>query len=218
MFFDYFTNKKRTMVSEADALEGRDAYPYDVPTTHTVLDTPIQEPPPEGMKEILLGMGCFWGAERLFWKLEGVYSTAVGYAGGYTTYPTYEETCTAQTGHAEVVRVVYDPEVISLESLLKTFWEHHDPTQQMRQGNDIGTQYRSAIYTFDESQLAAATASRDRYQKALAARGHDEPIATEIAPATKLYYAEAYHQQYLDKNPNGYCGLRGTGVACPIPG
>lgn len=217
MFFDYFTNKKRTMISEADALKGRDAYAYDVPHTHTVLGTPIQEEPPEKMKEILLGMGCFWGAERLFWKLDGVYTTAVGYAGGYTPYPTYEETCTAQTGHTEVVRVVYDPNVISLEKLLKTFWENHDPTQQMRQGNDIGTQYRSAIYTFDEDQLAAAQKSRDSYQKALEAKGHDEPIATEIAPATKLYYAEPYHQQYLDKNPNGYCALRGTGVACPVP-
>ena len=171
MFFDYFTNKKRAMVSEADALKGRDAYAYDIPSTHTVLHTPIQATPPEGMKELLLGMGCFWGAERLFWKLDGVYTTAVGYAGGYTPYPTYEETCTAQTGHTEVVRVVYDPSVISLEQLLKTFWENHDPTQQMRQGNDIGTQYRSAIYTFDEEQLTAAQRSRDAYQRALSEQG-----------------------------------------------
>lgn len=216
MFFDYFTKKKSVMVNPENALPGRDHYSYDIPTTHTVLNTPIQEAPPEGHKEILLGMGCFWGAERLFWKLDGVYSTAVGYAGGFTPFPTYEETCTAQTGHTEVVRVVYNPDVISLQSLLKHFWENHDPTQHMRQGNDIGTQYRSAIYTYDAEQQSIAQQSLEQYQQALQERAPEASIETEVKPAQTFYFAEAYHQQYLDKNPNGYCGLKGTGVTCPV--
>jgi peptide-methionine (S)-S-oxide reductase len=167
------------------------------------------------MEQLVVGMGCFWGAERLFWQLDGVYTTAVGYAGGYTPNPTYEEVCSGSTGHAEAVLVVFDPEKVSRDEILRTFWEGHDPTQGMRQGNDVGTQYRSAVYYGSEEQRAAAEASRDRYQASLNAAGHGE-ITTEIAPAGPFYYAEAYHQQYLAKNPNGYCGLGGTGVSCPI--
>jgi peptide-methionine (S)-S-oxide reductase len=166
------------------------------------------------MEMAIFGMGCFWGAERKFWQIEGVYSTAVGYAGGYTPNPTYEEVCSGQTGHAEVVRVIFDPQVVSYEQLLKVFWESHDPTQGMRQGNDMGTQYRSAIYTYNEAQKSAAQASRDAYQQVLADAGYD-PITTEIREAPDFYYAEEYHQQYLARNPAGYCGLGGTGVACP---
>ncbi len=215
--FDFLLRKKATMVSQEDALKGRDDYAYELTHTHTVLGTDMTAPPAENHEELLVGMGCFWGAERLFWKLDGVITTAVGYAGGYTPYPTYEETCSGQTGHTEVVRIVYDPQVISLDAILKVFWESHDPTQHMRQGNDVGTQYRSAIYTTTPEQLEVAEASRERYARAFAERGHDDPIATEIASDKTLYYAEAYHQQYLDKNPNGYCGIRGTGVSCPIP-
>jgi len=184
---------------------------------HYVNGRPIIPPFPEGMETALFAMGCFWGAEQRFWNVEGVYITAVGYSGGHTSNPTYAEVCTGRTGHAEVVLVVFDPDVIRYADLLQMFWEVHDPTQGMRQGNDVGTQYRSAIYTFGPDQLAAATASRDRYQQALAEAGFGR-ITTEIAPAGDFYYAENYHQQYLAKNPGGYCGLGGTGVTCPAGG
>ena len=198
----------------ASALPGR-AQPMPVPERHFVNGNALQPPFPEGLERALFGMGCFWGAERLFWQLPGVWVTAVGYAGGSTPNPTYSEVCTGGTGHAEVVLVVFDPRQVSYETLLKTFWESHDPTQGMRQGNDIGTQYRSAIYTYGDEQRRAAEASRDAYAAALRAAGHDE-VTTEIAPAPELYYAEDYHQQYLAKNPGGYCGIGGTGVACPV--
>jgi peptide-methionine (S)-S-oxide reductase len=185
-----------------------------VPSTHFVNGAPLEPPFPEGTELGLFGMGCFWGAERRFWEMPGVASTSVGYAGGYTPNPTYEETCSGRTGHAEVVRVVFDPTRVSYEELLRAFWEGHDPTQGMRQGNDLGTQYRSAIYTHGEAQLDLAVASREAYQKALDASGHGT-ITTEIRDAPEYYYAEEYHQQYLAKNPGGYCGLGGTGVACP---
>jgi peptide-methionine (S)-S-oxide reductase len=187
-----------------------------VPAVHAVSGAPLQPPFPAGTELALFGMGCFWGAERCFWTQEGVYSTAVGYAGGLTPNPTYEEICTGLTGHAEVVHVVFDPAVVSYDALLHIFWESHDPTQGMRQGNDVGTQYRSAIYCYGTAQLAAAEASRAAYQKALNTAGLD-PITTEIADAPEFYYAEAYHQQYLAKNPGGYCGLGGTGIRCPGP-
>jgi peptide-methionine (S)-S-oxide reductase len=186
-----------------------------VPDKHFVLGTPLKPPFPEGLELALFGMGCFWGAERKFWEKQGVYSTSAGYAAGYTPNPTYKEVCSGQTGHNEVVRVVYDPKVISYEALLKTFWENHDPTQGMRQGNDVGTQYRSGIYYTSPEQRRAAEASRDAYQKALAAKGLGA-ITTEILDAPEFYYAEDYHQQYLAKNPGGYCGLGGTGVSCPV--
>jgi peptide-methionine (S)-S-oxide reductase len=198
-----FSRTKTTMVSREDALPGRDT-PMPVPEKHFVNGNPLTPPFPEGMQQAIFGMGCFWGAERLFWQLDGVYTTAAGYSGGYTPNPTYEETCTAQTGHTEAVLVVYDPDKVSFDDLLKVFWEQHDPTQHMGQGNDIGTQYRSAIYTFDDEQRAAAEASRDRYQEQLTAAGFGK-IATEIADAGDFYYAEDYHQQYLAKNPGGYC-------------
>ncbi|HVP01715.1 MAG TPA: peptide-methionine (S)-S-oxide reductase MsrA [Solirubrobacteraceae bacterium] len=198
----------------ADALRGRDHELPGIPDTHAVLGTPIRPPFPPGIRTAVFGMGCFWGAERLFWQTPGVYSTAVGYAGGSTPNPTYEETCTGRTGHAEVVLVAYDPAKVSYEDLLRVFWEGHDPTQGMRQGNDVGTQYRSAIYWDGEDQHAAALASRERYQEALGAAGHGE-VTTEITAAGPFYYAEDYHQQYLHKVPGGYCGLGGTGVACP---
>jgi peptide-methionine (S)-S-oxide reductase len=201
------------MPSVAEALPGR-AEPIEPPAVHAVNGHPLAGPVPEGMRLAMFGMGCFWGAERLFWRLPGVYSTAVGYAGGYTPNPTYEEVCSGMTGHNEVVRVVFDPQEIDYRALLKSFWEGHDPTQGMRQGNDVGTQYRSAIYTFDEAQWEAATASRDRYQQALQ-QATGAPISTEILSAPAFYFAEAYHQQYLAKNPGGYCGLGGTGVVCP---
>lgn len=213
-FLDSY-RKKVEMPSLGDALPGRrDAIP--TASKHFVSGQPLKGPWPADMKQVMFGMGCFWGAERLFWQVPGVYVTAVGYAGGMTPNPTYEETCTGLTGHAEVVLVVYDPKVVSLGELLSLFWEEHDPTQGMRQGNDIGTTYRSVIYTFDQADRETVEKSRDAYQDALAARGLG-PVTTEIADAPTFYYAEDYHQQYLAKNPNGYCGLRGTGVSCPIP-
>ncbi|MDT0683276.1 peptide-methionine (S)-S-oxide reductase MsrA [Roseicyclus sp. F158] len=209
-----FQRKKMEMVSEADALPGRDT-PITDPGTHTVLGTKMAHEVPEGLEQAMFGMGCFWGVERIFWKLPGVHSTMVGYAGGYTPNPTYEEVCTGMTGHNEVVRVVYDPAVISYEQLLKTFWEGHDPTQGMRQGNDAGTQYRSGIYTFNEAQAEAARRLRKAYSEELVQKGYDG-ITTEIVPAPTFYFAEEYHQQYLDKNPGGYCGIGGTGVTCPV--
>jgi peptide-methionine (S)-S-oxide reductase len=207
--------RKTQMVDAAQALAGRpDA--IAVPERHFVnRDRRIVAPFPEGMATAVFGMGCFWGAERVFWQLPGVYSTAVGYAGGYTPNPTYEEVCSGRTGHAEVVLVVYDPAAVSYDQLLKVFWENHDPTQGMRQGADVGTQYRSAIYYASDVQRAAAEASRSTYQPALASAGHGS-ITTEIAPLPDFYYAEDYHQQYLAKNPAGYCGIGGTGVACPV--
>jgi len=209
----FFTGKSRMPSSAAEALPGR-AEPLVVPERHAVNGNRILPPFPAGLQLALFGMGCFWGAERCFWQRQGVYSTAVGYAGGYTPNPTYEEVCSGQTGHAEVVRVVFDPAAVSYEALLRIFWEQHDPTQGMRQGNDVGTQYRSAIYCDGPAQRAAAEASRDAYQRALSAAGRGQ-ITTEIAGAPDFYYAEEYHQQYLHKNPWGYCGLGGTGVRVP---
>jgi peptide-methionine (S)-S-oxide reductase len=209
-----FSSRKTQMIDPERALPGRDA-PMPIPARHEVLGTPLAPPFPEGYEQIVVGMGCFWGAERVFWQAEGVYTTAAGYAGGYTPNPTYEEVCSAGTGHAEVVLAVFDPNVTSYDAMLKLFWENHDPTQGMRQGNDIGTQYRSAIYVMGDAQREAAIASRESYQRQLAAAGYGE-ITTEIADAGPFYYAEDYHQQYLAKNPNGYCGLGGTGVSCPI--
>lgn len=202
------------MVQPDRALPGRDEA-MDVPAAHFVNGSSLRPPWPDGMHTAVFALGCFWGAERKFWETPGVYSTAVGYAGGFTPNPTYEEVCSGQTGHTEVVLVVFDPQQVSYEQLLKVFWEAHDPTQGMRQGNDVGTQYRSAIYYSDESQREAALASRAAYQQALARAGHDE-ITTEIEPAGDFHYAEEYHQQYLAKVPNGYCGLGGTGVSCPV--
>jgi peptide-methionine (S)-S-oxide reductase len=209
-----FLFTKTEMVKPEDALPGRDT-PIPVPDRHEVLGTPLQPPFPEGLEQLVVGMGCFWGAERIFWQADGVYTTAVGYAGGYTPNPTYEEVCSGRTGHTEAVLVVFDPAVISRESVLQLFWEGHDPTQGLRQGNDRGSQYRSAIYWSDEAERLAAESSRDMYQAELAAAGYG-PITTEIAEAGPFYYAESYHQQYLAKNPNGYCGIGGTGVACPV--
>jgi len=208
--------KKSAMPTREQALPGRSA-PLEVPETHFVNGHRIVPPFPAGLQEAVFALGCFWGAERLFWQLPGVYSTAVGYAGGFTANPTYQEVCSGETGHAEVVRVIYDPEKIDYEDLLKAFWESHDPTQGMRQGNDVGTQYRSAIYVLDEEQRKVAEESKAAYQARLNAAGRGE-ITTEIAPAPQFYYAEDYHQQYLAKNPDGYCGLQGTGVVCPIGG
>jgi peptide-methionine (S)-S-oxide reductase len=205
---------KARMPDRDEALPGRPQR-MPVPSHHDVLSNPLSPPFPDGLQQAVFGMGCFWGAERMFWVLPGVYTTAVGYAGGFTPNPTYEEVCSGRTGHAEVVLVVFDPNETSYEDLLKTFWENHDPTQGMRQGNDTGTQYRSAIYTFSPEQKVAAEASRDAFEQALRGRGY-EAITTEIREAGEFYYAEPYHQQYLDKNPNGYCGLGGTGVACPV--
>ncbi|GAA3423324.1 peptide-methionine (S)-S-oxide reductase MsrA [Streptosporangium nondiastaticum] len=205
---------KTSMVSPENALPGRDTR-MAVPARHAVLDAPLAPPYPEGTEIADFGLGCFWGAERKFWQTPGVVSTSVGYAGGYTPNPTYEEVCTGQTGHAEVVRVVFDPARISYEELLRVFWEAHDPTQGMRQGNDVGTQYRSAIYFHSPEQEKAALASRDAYRKVLADAGYGD-ITTEIAPAGDYFYAEEYHQQYLFKNPGGYCGIGGTGVTCPV--
>jgi peptide-methionine (S)-S-oxide reductase len=209
-----FSSRKTQMIDPERALPGRDA-PMPIPARHEVLGTPLAPPFPEGLQQIVVGMGCFWGAERVFWQADGVYTTAVGYAGGVTPNPTYEEVCSAGTGHAEVVLAVFDPHVTSYDAMLRLFWENHDPTQGMRQGNDIGTQYRSALYVFDDAQREAAIASRDAYHQELAQAGYGE-ITTEIADAGPFYYAEDYHQQYLAKNPNGYCGLGGTGVSCPI--
>jgi peptide-methionine (S)-S-oxide reductase len=212
---NFLSKHKTAMPDPADALPGRDT-PTRVPERHFVLDTPLRGPFPEGTEQAIFGLGCFWGAERVFWETQpGVFTTAVGYAGGMTPNPTYEEVCSARTGHNEVVLVVYRPDEVSYDELLARFWESHDPTQGMRQGNDVGTQYRSGIYTTSDAQRAAAEASRDRYQEALTAAGRGE-ITTEIVPAPAFYYAEDYHQQYLAKNPAGYCGLGGTGVTCPI--
>jgi len=198
----------------ATALPGRDT-PLPTDAVHFVSGHPLKGPYPDGFETAILGMGCFWGVERIFWQLPGVWVTSVGYAGGITPNPTYEETCTGRTGHAEVVKVVFDPAVISYAELLKAFWENHDPTQGMRQGNDVGTTYRSAIYYLNDGQKAEAEASRDAYQAALTKAGRGT-ITTEIAPAGPYYFAEAYHQGYLAKNPAGYCGIGGTGVVCPI--
>jgi len=210
----FLFSKPTVMVQPDEALPGRDEQ-MPVPAEHEVLGTPIAPPFPEGLEQAIFGMGCFWGAERVFWRAPGVYTTAVGYAGGYTKNPTYEEACSGRTGHTEAVLVVFDPKVTSYDEILRLFWENHDPTQGMRQGNDVGTQYRSAIYATTDDQLAAAEASREMFQAELAKSGYGE-ISTEIAPAGQFYYAEPYHQQYLAKNPNGYCGLGGTGVACPV--
>lgn len=215
MFIIDMFNKKTKMPDAAEALPGR-ATPIPTAETHFVNGRPLKGPWPDNLQTAMFGMGCFWGVERLFWQVPGVYVTAAGYAGGITPNPTYQETCTGLTGHNEVVLLVFDPNVISYDELLTLFWEEHDPTQGMRQGNDIGTTYRSGIYTFTPEQKAAAEQSRDAYQKALSVAGRGK-ITTEILQAPEFYYAEDYHQQYLAKNPAGYCGLRGTGVSCPIP-
>jgi len=209
---------RTTMVAPERALHGREGYAYPIPATHAVLGTSLRGPWPAGTAQLYLAMGCFWGGERAMWKLSGVVTTAVGYQGGFTPFPGYEEVCTGLTGHAETVLVAYDPEVLSHEELMRAFWTSHDPTQGYRQGNDTGTQYRSAVYFTSPEQEAAAVATRGAYQVELSRAGHGA-ITTEIrsaAEAGEFYYAEDYHQQYLDKNPNGYCGLGGTGVACPI--
>ncbi len=206
--------KKLTVPTPQEALPGR-ASSMPVPEKHHVNGNPLKPPFPEGMEKVVFGMGCFWGAERKFWQLDGVYTTAVGYAAGSTPNPTYKEVCSGMTGHNEVVLVVYDPKKVSYEQLLKTFWESHNPTQGMRQGNDSGTQYRSGIYTYSQEQKKIAEASKDSYQQALKEAGYGD-ITTEILDAPEFYYAEDYHQQYLAKNPNGYCGLGGTNVSCPV--
>jgi peptide-methionine (S)-S-oxide reductase len=211
----FLLGSKTRMVAPEDALPGRPD-PIPVPDRHFVLGTPLTPPIPDGFQTAVVGMGCFWGAERVFWQAPGVYTTAVGYSGGYTPNPTYEETCSGRTGHTEAVLVVFDPAKTSYDEILKLFWENHDPTQGMRQGNDVGTQYRSAIYTFGPEQAEAAEASKARFAERLREAGYGE-ITTEIAPAGEFYYAEDYHQQYLAKVPNGYCGLGGTGVSCPAP-
>jgi peptide-methionine (S)-S-oxide reductase len=212
--FSFLSSHKTRPVTADEALPGR-SQPIPVTAVHRVNRRPMTPPYPEGLETAVFGMGCFWGAERLFWKLDGVWVTAVGYAGGLTPNPTYEEVCSARTGHAEVVRVVYDPAVISYETLLRTFWEEHDPTQGMRQGNDVGTQYRSLIGTTTTSQAETVERSRAAYQERLSAAGKGG-ISTEVVASPTFYFAEPYHQQYLDANPNGYCGLKGTGVTCPI--
>ena len=206
--------KLLSLVKSDEALPGR-AVKMPVPDAHFVNGARLEPPFPAGTEQMVVGLGCFWGAERIFWKTPGVYTTAVGYAGGHTPNPTYEEVCSGMTGHTEAVLVVFDPKVVSYDALLRVFWEGHDPTQGMRQGNDAGTQYRSAIYTYGPEQQRAAEASRDMYQKELAKARYGR-ITTEILPAPPFYYAEDYHQQYLAKNPSGYCGIGGTGVACPI--
>jgi peptide-methionine (S)-S-oxide reductase len=211
----FLFRNKTDMPDPADALPGRDTRPFSVPDSHFVLGTPLEPPFPEGTERAIFGMGCFWGAERGFWQAPGVYTTAVGYAGGHTPNPTYEEVCSGRTGHNEVVLVAYRPEEISFDELLRIFWEGHDPSQGMRQGNDVGTQYRSGIYVTSDAQREAALASRDMYQEKLREAGYGD-ITTEIVDAPEFYYAEDYHQQYLAKNPNGYCGLGGTGVSCPV--
>ncbi len=211
-----FQLRKRQLVESSDTLPGRDE-PLDVAADHYVLGRPIKPPFPAGTEQVSFALGCFWGAERLFWELPGVYTTAVGYTGGGTPNPTYEEVCTGRTGHAEAVLVVFEPERVGFEQLLKVFWESHDPTQGMRQGGDVGTQYRSAIYTNGASQRDAVTSSLDAFQAQLTAAGFGR-ITTEVTDAPTFYYAESYHQQYLAKNPGGYCGLAGTGVGCALPG
>jgi len=209
-----FAKKKMQMVAPGDSLPGRDR-PIPAAETHFVTGRPLSGEVPEGMEQAMFGMGCFWGVERMFWKLPGVWMTRVGYAAGYTPNPTYQEVCTGRTGHNEVVHVIYDPKTLSYEDLLKIFWEGHDPTQGMRQGNDVGTQYRSGIYSYSDAQRQAAEASRDAYASQLARAGYGE-ITTEIVPAPEFFAAEDYHQQYLAKNPAGYCGIGGTGVSCPV--
>ena len=209
-----FLFRKTEMVEPDRALRGRDAE-MPVAPAHTVLGTPLQGPFPDGTRTAIFALGCFWGAERLFWKTPGVYTTAVGYVGGYTPNPSYEEVCSGKTGHTEAVLVAYDPQVVTLETLLKVFWEGHDPTQGMQQGNDVGTQYRSGIYGLAGDDLVVAQQSREKYQAKLHESGYGD-ITTEIADGGRFFYAEDYHQQYLDKVPNGYCGLGGTGVSCPI--
>jgi peptide-methionine (S)-S-oxide reductase len=210
-----FSRHKTEMIDPANALPGRDHRVFTVPEKHFVLGTPLEPPFPDGMQQVIVAMGCFWGAERKFWETEGVYSTSAGYTAGVTPNPTYEEVCSGRTGHTEAVLVVFDPAKVSLEQVLKVFWESHDPTQGMRQGNDVGTQYRSGLYATNPEQLAAAEASKAMFQKELTAAGYGE-ISTEILTATPYFYAEDYHQQYLAKVPNGYCGLGDTGVSCPI--
>jgi peptide-methionine (S)-S-oxide reductase len=211
---NFFTSAKTTLVDEDKALKGRDE-PIHVPERHEVLGNPLTPPWPEGFQQIVVGMGCFWGAERVFWQADGVWTTAVGYAGGYTPNPSYEEVCSARTGHTEAVLAVFDPAVTSYDEMLRLFWENHDPTQGMRQGNDVGTQYRSAIYVGSEAEGEAAERSREVFAERLRTAGYGD-VTTEIAPLGEFYYAEDYHQQYLAKNPFGYCGLGGTGVSCPI--
>lgn len=215
MFLSDMLNKKLNLPKPAEALPGR-AKPIPTAAKHFVSKRPLKGPYPEGLETAMFGLGCFWGAERLFWQVDGVWVTAVGYAGGVTPNPTYQETCTGLTGHAEVVLVVYDPKIVSYAQLLKLFWESHDPTQGMRQGNDVGTTYRSAIYTFGDAQHQAAISSHNAYEASLRGAGRGR-ITTEIAPAPEFYFAEEDHQQYLAKNPYGYCNLQGTGVTCAIP-
>ena len=212
MTMTFFTSHKSKLPTADEALPGREAA-MPVPDRHTVNGTPLKGPFPAGLEQAVFGLGCFWGAERKFWQQPGVYTTAAGYAGGSTKNPTYEEVCSGRTGHTEVVLVVFDPNVVTYDALLRVFWECHDPTQGMRQGNDVGTQYRSAIYAYSDDQRRAAEASRERYDAELAAHGLGK-ISTEIRDAPPFYYAEEYHQQYLAKNPGGYCGLQGTGVKC----
>ncbi|MEQ1567313.1 MAG: peptide-methionine (S)-S-oxide reductase MsrA [Myxococcota bacterium] len=214
MFSFLFGDKGRRVTAD-EALEGRPTRLFPVAARHVVLDGPMEPPFPAGSEVAVFGLGCFWGAERKFWQLEGVLSTQVGYAGGFTPNPTYEEVCSGRTGHTEVVRVVYDPARVTYDRLLRTFWEGHDPTQGMRQGHDVGSQYRSAVYTTTEAQATAGAASREAYERELAAAGF-RGITTELAPAGPFWLAEDYHQQYLFKNPGGYCGLGGTGVSCPV--
>ena len=211
----FLRRDKAQLPSAGEALPGRSERPFEIPPTHFVLGTPLEPPFPAGLRQAVFGMGCFWGAERKFWTAAGVYTTAVGYAGGITPNPTYQEVCSGRTGHAEVVLVVFDPKVTSFDEMLRVFWENHDPTQGMRQGNDVGTQYRSTIYTYGDAQAEAAERSRSAFEDRLRAAGYGE-VTTEIRPAPEFFYAEDYHQQYLAKNPNGYCGLGGTGVSCPI--
>jgi peptide-methionine (S)-S-oxide reductase len=212
----FLKRKKSQMPTPTEALPGRDSSAFAVPDVHAVLGTRLKPPFPEGMEIAILGLGCFWGAERLFWRLDGVYSTSVGYSGGSTPNPTYEEVCSGMTGHTEAVQVVFDPATISYAELLRVFFEEHDPTQGMRQGNDVGTQYRSAIFYTNDDQKRVAEDSLRNYDQALQERGFNS-ITTEVAAAGPFYYAEAYHQQYLHKVPNGYCGLKGTGVSCAVP-
>jgi peptide-methionine (S)-S-oxide reductase len=212
---EFLSRRKQQMVPAEDALPGRETA-IVTPGNHFVLGTPMAPPFPEGTERAIVGMGCFWGAERVFWQLPGVYTTAVGYSGGVTPNPTYEEVCSAQTGHTEAVLIVFRPAEISYEEILKAFWENHDPTQGMRQGNDVGTQYRSGVYFTSDAQRTAVEASAEQYGEALRSAGHAGEITTEIAAAGEFFYAEEYHQQYLAKNPAGYCGLGGTGVSCPI--
>ena len=210
-----FSRHKTKMIASAKALPGREQAAFKPPERHAVLGTPFEPPFSEGLSTVVFGLGCFWGAERKFWQIDGVYTTAVGYAGGFTPNPTYGEVCSGRTGHSEVVLVVFDPNKVSYRDLLRVFWEAHDPTQGMRQGNDVGTQYRSAIFYSDNEQRRAAEETREAYEEALRRGGYGS-ITTEIAPTGPFYYAEGYHQQYLHKVPNGYCGLGGTGVSCPV--